>query len=198
MINILLIDNYDSFTYNLVHYFEELGANVTVMRNDAKSAQEFLDMGFDAIVLSPGPKSPNEAGVCLELVEKAPNDLPILGVCLGHQTIGQVFGGKVLGARAIIHGKVSNIETNNAGLFEGLPKCFDVTRYHSLAIEPQSLPNDLQADAFTKDGEIMAVSHKKRPIYGVQFHPESIATEYGHEMLENFLKIAAKYKNGTN
>ena len=198
MINLLLIDNYDSFTYNLVHYFEELGANVTVMRNDAKYAQEFLDMGFDAIVLSPGPKSPNEAGACLELVEKAPNDLPILGVCLGHQTIGQVFGGKVLGARAIIHGKISNIETNNTGLFEGLPKCFDVTRYHSLAIEPQSLPNDLQADAFTKDGEIMAVSHKKRPIYGVQFHPESIATEYGHEMLENFLKIAAKYKNGTN
>ncbi len=198
MINLLLIDNYDSFTYNLVHYFEELGANVTVMRNDAKYAQEFLDMGFDAIVLSPGPKSPNEAGACLELVEKAPNDLPILGVCLGHQTIGQVFGGKVLGARAIIHGKISNIETNNTGLFEGLPKCFDVTRYHSLAIEPQSLPNDLQADAFTKDGEIMAVSHKNRPIYGVQFHPESIATEYGHEMLENFLKIAAKYKNGTN
>ena len=198
MINLLLIDNYDSFTYNLVHYFEELGAKVTVMRNDAKPAQEFLEMDFDAIVLSPGPKSPNEAGVCLELVEKAPNDLPILGVCLGHQTIGQVFGGKVLGARAIIHGKVSNIETNSKGLFEGLPKCFDVTRYHSLAIEPQSLPNDLQADAFTKDGEIMAVSHKNRPIYGVQFHPESIATEYGHEMLENFLKIAAKYKNGTN
>ena len=163
MINLLLIDNYDSFTYNLVHYFEELGANVTVMRNDAKSAQEFLDMGFDAIVLSPGPKSPNEAGVCLELVEKSPANLPILGVCLGHQTIGQVFGGKVLGARAIIHGKVSNIETNSLGLFEGLPKCFDVTRYHSLAIEPQSLPNDLQADAFTKDGEIMAVSHKNRP-----------------------------------
>lgn len=198
MINLLLIDNYDSFTYNLVHYFEELGAKVTVMRNDAKPAQEFLDMGFDAIVLSPGPKSPNEAGVCLVLVEKAPTNLPILGVCLGHQTIGQVFGGKVLGARAIIHGKVSNIETNNTGLFEGLPKCFDVTRYHSLAIEPQSLPNDLQADAFTKDGEIMAVSHKSRPIYGFQFHPESIATEYGHEMLENFLKIAAKYKNGTN
>lgn len=198
MINLLLIDNYDSFTYNLVHYFEELGAKVTVMRNDAKSAQEFIDMGFDAIVLSPGPKSPNEAGACLEIVAKAPNDLPILGVCLGHQTIGQVFGGKVLGARAIVHGKISNIETNGNGLFKGLPKCFNVTRYHSLAIAPETLPNSLQSDAITKDGEIMAVSHKTRPIFGVQFHPESIASEYGHEMLDNFLKIAESYKNGGN
>jgi anthranilate synthase component II len=198
MINLLLIDNYDSFTYNLVHYLEELGANVKVMRNDAKSAQEFIDMGFDAIVLSPGPKSPNEAGACLDIVRLAPQNLPILGVCLGHQTIGQVFGGEILGARAIVHGKVSSIETNSTGLFDGLPKCFNVARYHSLAIEPNSLPDVLQADAITNDGEIMAVSHKTRPIYGVQFHPESIASEYGHEMLNNFVKIAESYKNGTN
>ncbi len=196
MINILLIDNYDSFTYNLVHYFEELGAKVTVMRNDAKSAKEFIEMGFDAIVLSPGPKSPNEAGACLEIVRQAPNNLPILGVCLGHQTIGQVFGGKVLGARAIVHGKISNIEAKGNGLFAGLPKCFDVARYHSLAIEPETLPDCLICEATTQDGEIMAISHKDRPIFGVQFHPESIASEYGHEMLDNFLKIAESYKNG--
>lgn len=198
MINLLLIDNYDSFTYNLVHYLEELGAKVTVMRNDDKSANEFLNMGFDAIVLSPGPKSPNEAGVCIEIVEKAPNNLPILGVCLGHQTIGQVYGGKVLGARAIIHGKVSPIEANGTGLFKGLPTCFNVARYHSLAIEPSSLPDCLQSDAITADGEIMALSHKSKPVFGVQFHPESIASEYGHEILNNFLNIAESYKNGSN
>ena len=194
-IKLLLIDNYDSFTYNLVHYLEELGAEVTVMRNDAMSAEEFLALSFDAIVLSPGPKSPKEAGVCIDVVAKAPPKLPILGVCLGHQTIGEVMGGEVLSAKAIIHGKTSMIENNGKGLFEGLPKCFNVTRYHSLAIEPSTLPDVLEADAKTADGEIMAIHHKNRPIYGVQFHPESIASEYGHEMLDNFLKIAEHFKN---
>lgn len=196
MTRLLLIDNYDSFTYNLVHYLEELGAEVTVMRNDAMSASEFLALGFDAIVLSPGPKSPNEAGECLGIVEQAPLNLPILGVCLGHQTIGQAFGGDVHGARAIIHGKTSIIDCQNRGLFKDLPKQIEVTRYHSLAVENSTLPDCLQIDALTKDNEIMALSHKTRPIFGVQFHPESIASEYGHEMLLNFLKITESYKNG--
>lgn len=195
-VNLLLIDNYDSFTYNLVHYFEEMGAKVTVIRNDAKSADELLNMGFDAICLSPGPKSPNEAGVCLDIIAKAPEDLPIFGVCLGHQSIGQVFGGTILSARAITHGKTSHIKTNGKGLFNDLPKDFEVTRYHSLAVDPDKLPNCLQTDATTADGEIMALSHKSRPIYGVQFHPESIATEYGHEIIDNFLKIVEAYKKG--
>lgn len=196
MTRLLLIDNYDSFTYNLVHYLEELGAEVTVMRNDAMSAKEFIGLGFDAIVLSPGPKSPNEAGECLAIVENAPENLPILGVCLGHQTIGQAFGGHVHGARAIIHGKTSIIECQNRGLFKDLPESIEVTRYHSLAVENSTLPDCLQIDAITKDNEIMALSHKTRPIHGVQFHPESIASQYGHEMLSNFLKIAERYKNG--
>ncbi len=198
MTRLLLIDNYDSFTYNLVHYLEELGAEVTVMRNDAMSAKEFIGLGFDAIVLSPGPKSPNEAGECLAIVENAPENLPVLGVCLGHQTIGQAFGGDVHGARAIVHGKTSIIECQNRGLFKNLPKSIEVTRYHSLAVENSTLPDCLQIDAITKDNEIMALSHKTRPIYGVQFHPESIASQYGHEMLSNFLKIAEGYKNGGN
>lgn len=196
-INLLLIDNYDSFTYNLVHYLEELGANVTVMRNDAMSAEEFLKLGYDAVLISPGPKSPKEAGVCMDLVKIAPANLPIMGVCLGHQTIGEVMGGKVLGAKAIVHGKVSNITTSQKGIFKDLPKSFNVTRYHSLAIEPESMPDVLNVDATTADGEIMAISHKERPIYGVQFHPESIASEYGHEILDNFLKIAESYKKVT-
>lgn len=197
-IKLLLIDNYDSFTYNLVHYFEELGANVVVIRNDANSADELLNMGFDGIVLSPGPKTPNEAGVCLEIIAKAPINLPIFGVCLGHQAIGQAMGGKIQSARAIIHGKVSLIEAKECILFKDLPREFNVTRYHSLAIEIQSLPDTLNIDAVTADGEIMAISHKERPIYGVQFHPESIATEYGHEILANFLDAILANKNARN
>lgn len=177
-----------------MHYFEELGAKVTVMRNDAKTPEEIFAMGFDAICLSPGPKSPNEAGICLELIEKLPKDMPLLGVCLGHQSIGQVFGAKVHGAKAIIHGKTSQITTNENGIFNGLPKCFNIARYHSLAVELTDNSNELQIDAITPDNEVMALSHKTRPIYGVQFHPESIASEYGHEVLDNFLKIAEKYK----
>lgn len=197
-IKLLLIDNYDSFTYNLVHYFEELGANVTVIRNDAKSADEILGSGYDGIVLSPGPKTPNEAGVCLEIINKAPKELPIFGVCLGHQAIGQAMGGKILSARAIVHGKVSDIKTNECKLFNGLPRNFNVTRYHSLAIETQDFPEELNIDAVTSDGEIMAISHKSRPIFGVQFHPESIATEYGHEILANFLEQIVVNKNARN
>ena len=193
-IKLLLIDNYDSFTYNLVHYFQELGANVTVIRNDEKTSDEILAMGFDGIVLSPGPKTPNEAGVCLDVINKAPVDLPIFGVCLGHQAIGQAFGANVLGARAIVHGKVSAIKTKDRNLFNGLPPNFNVTRYHSLAIETSSMPKSLNIDATTADGEIMAISHKSRPIFGVQFHPESIATEYGHEILANFLQAIVKNK----
>lgn len=193
-INLLLIDNYDSFTYNLVHYFEELGAKVRVIRNDQATTSQILNMGYDAIVLSPGPKTPNDAGICLELLEKAPDNLPIFGVCLGHQAIGQAMGGVVHSARAIVHGKTSNIITNDGILFKDLPREFMVARYHSLAIEPKNLPDCLKIEAQTIDGEIMAVSHKSRPIYGVQFHPESIATEYGHEILGNFLKQVLKNK----
>ncbi|KAF0104580.1 MAG: anthranilate synthase component II [Hyphomonadaceae bacterium] len=191
-IKLLLIDNYDSFTYNLVHYFEEMGANVTTIRNDVKTTSEILAMGFDAICLSPGPKNPDQAGICLELLKKAPQDLPIFGVCLGHQSIGQAMGGKIIGARAITHGKTSMISNSGGGLFVGLPSSFEIARYHSLAIEPETLPDCLQIDATTADGEIMGISHKTRPIFGVQFHPESIASQYGHEIIGNFLQIAAK------
>lgn len=193
-INLLLIDNYDSFTYNLVHYFEELGAKVRVIRNDEATTAQILNMGYDAIVLSPGPKTPNDAGICLELLQNAPDTLPIFGVCLGHQAIGQAMGGVVHSARAIVHGKTSDIITGDGVLFKDLPREFKVARYHSLAIESTNLPDCLQIDAQTSDGEIMAISHKARPIYGVQFHPESIATEYGHAILGNFLKQVLKHK----
>lgn len=189
-VNLLLIDNYDSFTHNLAHYFEEVGANVTIVRNDAKTAHELLSMGFDAICLSPGPKSPDQAGVCLEIITTAAANLPIFGVCLGHQSIGQAMGGTIIGARSITHGKTSTITNNGEGLFVGLPATFEVARYHSLAIDPNKLPASLQVDASTADGEIMGISHKTRPVFGVQFHPESIASEYGHEIIANFLRIA--------
>lgn len=191
-VNLLLIDNYDSFTYNLAHYFEEMGADVTIIRNDVKTVAEILAMDFDAICLSPGPKSPEQAGVCLELIKKAPENLAIFGVCLGHQSIGQAMGGDIIGARAITHGKTSTITNTGGGLFEGLPTTFEIARYHSLAIDPENFPNCLQIDATTSDGEVMGISHKTRPIFGVQFHPESIASEYGHEIIANFLKIAAQ------
>lgn len=187
--SILIIDNYDSFTWNLVHYLEEIGASTTVIRNDDMSAAEALARGDDGIVLSPGPCTPNEAGICVEVVKSAPADLPILGVCLGHQSIGAAEGGKIITAQQIRHGKISPITHSGGPLYAGLPETFDVVRYHSLAIKPADLPETLVADAFTADGEIMSVHHKTRPVYGVQFHPESILTEHGHALLRNWLKL---------
>jgi len=184
---ILVIDNYDSFTWNLVHYLEELGADTTVVRNDELTVEEALASGADGVLLSPGPCTPNEAGICVDLIRNAPEDLPILGVCLGHQSIGQAFGGKVITAREIRHGKLSDIHQTGGVLFQGLPETYRVVRYHSLAVRPEDLPEDLVADAFTDDGEIMALHHKIRPVYGVQFHPESILTEHGHALLKNWL-----------
>jgi anthranilate synthase component 2 len=187
---ILVIDNYDSFTFNLVHYLNELGASTVVRRNDVMDAAAALAMKPDAVLLSPGPCSPNEAGICLDLIAAAPADLPILGVCLGHQAIGQAFGGKVVRARTLMHGKTSPVRHRGEGLFQGLPDGFTATRYHSLAVEPESFPDVLEATAWTADGEIMGLAHKSRPVHGVQFHPESIATEGGHRLLGNFLELA--------
>ena len=187
---ILVIDNYDSFTYNLVHYLAELGAEVDVRRNDALSVEAALALKPDAILLSPGPCTPNEAGICLDLIAAAPESLPILGVCLGHQSIGQAFGGNVIRAKALMHGKTSLITHNAEGLFKGVPSPFTAARYHSLAVKLETLPDVLEATARTEDGEIMGLRHRTRPIHGVQFHPESYATEHGHQMLANFLDIA--------
>jgi anthranilate synthase component II len=187
---ILVIDNYDSFTYNLVHYLNELGAETHVVRNDAITVREALGMRPQGILLSPGPKTPNEAGVCLALLGAAPADLPIFGVCLGHQAIGQAYGGKVIHAKALMHGKTSLIHHEGKGVFAGLKNPFTATRYHSLSVRREDLPADLEVTAWTEDGEIMGVQHKTRPVFGVQFHPESIATECGYELLANFLEIA--------
>jgi anthranilate synthase component 2 len=187
---ILVIDNYDSFTYNLVHYLNELGAQTRVWRNDALTADEALGMKPQAVLLSPGPCTPDEAGVCLDILRQAPRDLPILGVCLGHQAMGQAEGGKVIRAQTLMHGKTDQISHTGKGIFKDIPSPFTATRYHSLAIERSSMPNTLEVTAWTSDGEIMGVQHKDRPFYGVQFHPESIATQYGHEMLANFLDLA--------
>lgn len=188
---ILVIDNYDSFTYNLVHYLEELGpdVHVEVIRNDDLTAEQIIARGAAGIVLSPGPCTPNEAGVCLDLLAKAPDDLPILGVCLGHQAIGQAFGGVVEGAKEIVHGKAWQVRrTGDSELLAGVPEQFEAVRYHSLAVRRAGLPNVLRVDAETSDGEIMAVSHVTRPVFGVQFHPESIGSQHGKTMLANFLK----------
>jgi len=187
---ILLIDNYDSFAYNLVHYLGELGAEVVVRRNDALSVDEAIAMGPQAIVLSPGPCDPDKAGICLELVERAGHDIPILGVCLGHQTIGQVFGGKIVRAPVCMHGKISEITHDGTGVFADIPNPFNATRYHSLTIDPASISDDLVINARSDDGVIMGVHHKSLPLHGVQFHPESIASEHGHQLLQNFLDIA--------
>ena len=187
---LLVIDNYDSFTYNLVHYAQELGAETKVIRNDDMSAKEALALGAKAVLISPGPKTPDEAGMCLELLAQAPHDLPILGICLGQQSIGQAFGGNVIRAKQIMHGKVSEIQHDSTGLFKGLESPFNATRYHSLSVERKSLPSSLSANAWTDDGEIMSLRHKTRPIHGLQFHPESIASENGHALIEAFLKIA--------
>ena len=187
---ILVVDNYDSFTFNLVHFLNELGARTVVRRNDAIDVDDALAMGPDAVLLSPGPCTPNEAGICLDLITAAPPGLPILGVCLGHQAIGQAFGGKVVRAKTLMHGKTSPVRHGGAGLFRDLPDSFTATRYHSLAVEPDSVPDVLEVTAWTEDGEIMGLSHRTRPIHGVQFHPESIATEHGHRLLGNFLALA--------
>jgi anthranilate synthase component 2 len=187
---ILVIDNYDSFTYNLVHYLNELGAQTHVVRNDALTVEQALGQKSEAVLLSPGPCDPDQAGICLPLLKGAPDDLAILGVCLGHQAIGQAFGGDVVRAKALMHGKTSQIHHDGKGLFAGLPNPFTATRYHSLAVERSTLPADLVVTAWTQDGEIMGLQHRTRPIYGVQFHPESIATEGGHQLLANFLDMA--------
>ena len=187
---ILVIDNYDSFTYNLVHYLNELGAETVVHRNDALTVQEALGLHPEAVLLSPGPCAPDQAGICLPLLRGAPEDLAILGVCLGHQAIGQAYGGDVVRAKSIMHGKTSQIHHADKGLFTGLPNPFTATRYHSLAVDRATLPDDLEVTAWTEDGEIMGFQHRTRPVFGVQFHPESIATEGGHQLLDNFLDLA--------
>jgi anthranilate synthase component 2 len=187
---ILVIDNYDSFTYNLVHYLNELGAETVVHRNDALTVQEALGLHPEAVLLSPGPCAPDQAGICLPLLRGAPEGLAILGVCLGHQAIGQAYGGDVVRAKSIMHGKTSQIHHADKGLFRGLPNPFTATRYHSLAVDRATLPDDLEVTAWTEDGEIMGFQHRTLPVFGVQFHPESIATEGGHQLLDNFLDLA--------
>jgi anthranilate synthase component 2 len=187
---ILLIDNYDSFTFNLVHFLGDLGAVCDVRRNDSLTPEEALALKPEAIVLSPGPCTPNEAGICLDLIRAAAGRVPMLGVCLGHQAIGQVFGGEVVRAPTPMHGKVSPVRHAGTDIFAGLPTPFGATRYHSLTIRPDTLPATLVATAHTEDGVIMGLRHQMLPIFGVQFHPESIASEYGHELLANFLGIA--------
>lgn len=185
---ILLIDNYDSFTYNLVHYLQELGADVIVKRNDALTAAEAIALNPEGIVLSPGPSDPDHAGICLKLIELAgERKLPLLGVCLGHQSLGQVFGGKVIRAPQPMHGKVSAIQHKGQGVFAGLPNPFNATRYHSLIVDRETLPDCLTITAETNDHLIMGLQHRSLPLHGVQFHPESVASEHGHALLKNFL-----------
>ena len=185
---LLLIDNYDSFTYNLVHYIGELGAETRVVRNDALTVDDALQA--DAIVISPGPATPDQAGICLDVVRQAPADKPILGVCLGHQTIGQAYGGIVKHCHEIMHGKLSPVSHTNTGLFQDAPQGIEVTRYHSLIVERDTLPDCLTVTAETDDGVIMGLAHNTRPVHGVQFHPESIRSQHGKTLLRNFLKIA--------
>jgi anthranilate synthase component II len=194
---IYLIDNYDSFTFNLVHYFGELGAEVDVRRNDKVTSDAVVDADPDAIVLSPGPCTPKEAGICLDLIAKAASTIPILGVCLGHQAIGDAFGGKVVRAPTQVHGKLSEIRHNGSGVFRGINAPFRATRYHSLVVERLSMPGDLTVTAETDDGVVMGLAHTKLPVHGVQFHPESIASEHGHLLLKNFLDIAAAWNDKT-
>ena len=190
---ILVIDNYDSFTYNLVHYIGELGAQPAVRRNDKLTVNEALALDPDAIVLSPGPCTPNEAGICLDLIREAGETIPILGVCLGHQAIGQAYGGSVIRAPSLMHGKISEIRHTAKSVFRGINGPFRATRYHSLTIDPASVPEDLEVTAETPDGVIMGVMHRTHPVHGVQFHPESIASEHGHVLLRNFLALAEEW-----
>jgi anthranilate synthase component 2 len=190
---LLLIDNYDSFTYNLFHYLGELGAQVLVKRNDELTAEQALALKPEAIVLSPGPCTPNEAGICLDLIKKADGKMPILGVCLGHQAIGQVHGGTIVRAPEPMHGKTSRIHHTGKSVFRGLNNDFEATRYHSLTIAPDSMPAALEVTATSGDGVIQGVMHKTHPVHGVQFHPESIASENGHALLQNFLTLAREF-----
>jgi anthranilate synthase component 2 len=187
---IVLIDNYDSFTFNLVHYLGGLGADVVVHRNDKVTASDVIAMQPEGIVLSPGPCTPNEAGICLELIKKAAPAIPLMGVCLGHQAIGQAFGGTVVRAPVPVHGKMSDIRHESAGVFRGINGPFKATRYHSLVVDRASMPRELLVTARTDDDLVMGLSHRELPIHGVQFHPESIASEHGHLILKNFLDIA--------
>jgi anthranilate synthase component II len=189
---ILLIDNYDSFTYNLWHYLGEVGANVEVRRNDALSADEAIALNPQGIVISPGPCDPDQAGICLELVEKATGRIPLFGVCLGHQSIGQAFGGRIVRAPACMHGKTSTISHTGSGVFSSVPNDFTATRYHSLTIEPDSMPDCLEVTARSEDGVIQGIAHKEFPIFGVQFHPESIVSEHGHAILRNFIDMTSE------
>ena len=185
---ILIIDNYDSFTYNLVHLIGELSQKIVVKRNDAISVTDAINMKPSGIVLSPGPCDPDQAGICLELtLRAAENEIPLLGVCLGHQTIAQAFGGDIIRCHEIIHGKLDEIHHENDQLFVGIPNAFNATRYHSLIVSRENLPKELNKTAWLKDGTIMGLSHKKLPIFGVQFHPESIASQYGYQLIKNFL-----------
>src|SRR3954451_3358397 len=190
---IVLIDNYDSFTFNLFHYLSGLGAKVVVHRNDKIAADEVVASDPYAVVLSPGSCTPNDAGICLELITKATATIPIFGVCLGHQAIGQVFGGEVVRAAVPVHGKLSLIKHKGAGVFRGINGPFQATRYHSLVVDRASMPHDLTVVAETDDGLVMGLAHRARPVHGVQFHPESIASEHGHLMLKNFLELAAQW-----
>jgi anthranilate synthase component 2 len=193
---IVLVDNYDSFAFNLVHYLGELGADVAVHRNDKITVQQVLAAKPEAIVLSPGPCTPNEAGICLDLIEQASATIPILGVCLGHQAIGQAFGGKVMRAPFPVHGKLSEVRHQGQGVFRGINGPFKATRYHSLMVERDTLPGTLSVTAETDEGLVMGLAHRSLPVHGVQFHPESIASEHGHLMLKNFLELAATWNAG--
>jgi anthranilate synthase component II len=194
---IVLIDNYDSFAFNLVHYLGELGAEVDVHRNDKVTAGAVIGADPDAIVLSPGPCTPKEAGICLELIAQAASTIPILGVCLGHQAIGDAFGGKVVRAPVPVHGKLSEIRHHGTGIFRGINAPFKATRYHSLVVDRKTMPRELTVTAETDDGLVMGLAHTRLPTHGVQFHPESIASEHGHLMLKNFLDIAAAWNVST-
>ena len=193
---IVLVDNYDSFAFNLVHYLGELGADVAVHRNDKVTVEDMLAAKPEAIVLSPGPCTPNEAGICLDLIVQASATVPMLGVCLGHQAIGQAFGGKVTRAPSPVHGKLSEIRHEGQGVFRGINGPFKATRYHSLMVERDTLPATLSVTAETDDGLVMGLAHRSLPVHGVQFHPESIASEHGHLMLKNFLELAATWNAG--
>ena len=190
---LLVIDNYDSFTFNLVQYLGELGATSDVVRNDAIEAEQVGQRGAEAIVISPGPCTPNEAGISVETIQRFAGELPILGVCLGHQSIGQAYGGRVVPARTLMHGKTSMIQHHGDGLFEGLKNPFEATRYHSLAVAREGLPTVLEVTAETEDGEIMGLAHRELPVWGVQFHPESILTGAGKRLLANYLRLAREF-----
>ena len=190
MSRVLVIDNYDSFTWNLVHLIGPLVGSVAVVRNDETTVEAILADPPDALVLSPGPCTPDDAGICLDLIKRAGPEVPILGVCLGHQAIGQVYGGRIVRAPTLMHGKLSKVHHTGQGVFEGIAQDFSATRYHSLIIDRASLPEELEITATTNDGLIMGVRHKSYPVHGVQFHPESIASEHGHQLLANFLDLA--------